>query len=110
VNDDEADEFMKEWGEWAKWSDARSMVQSANYMGYTRGKEDGIKAASASHAAEVEALRSALERLLESDPDGAIANASETELCEAANDHAADPVIREQAAAILQARAALKGD
>lgn len=57
--------------------------------------------------AEIARLRAALHRLLNSDPGGAIANATEDDLCEAANDFNADPVIREQAASVLQARAAL---
>lgn len=55
-----------------------------------------------------EPLYEALVRLLGSDPDGAIANASEDELTGAANDENADPVIREQAASVLQARAAAR--
>lgn len=55
-----------------------------------------------------EPLYEALVRLLGSDPDGAIANASEDELTGAANDANADPVIREQAASVLQARAAAR--
>lgn len=52
-------------------------------------------------------LVGALDRLLNSDPDGAIATASDDDLTLAANDMEADPVIREQAEAVLQARAAL---
>lgn len=59
--------------------------------------------------AEVERLRAALSRLLTSDPTGAIANAADDELRFAVNDERADPVVREQAASILQARAALAG-
>lgn len=55
----------------------------------------------------VKQLVGALDRLLNSDPDGAIATASEDDLTLAANDMEADPVIREQAASVLQARAAL---
>lgn len=55
----------------------------------------------------VQKLVGALGRLLDSDPEGAIATASEDDLTMAANDMGADPVIREQAAAVLQARAAL---
>ena len=49
----------------------------------------------------------ALKRLLSSDPEGAIANASEEDLTFAANDIEAHPIVREQAAAILQSRAAI---
>ena len=57
--------------------------------------------------AEIERLRAALHRLLNSDPTGAIATATAADLEQAANDADADPVVREQAAAVLQGRAAL---
>lgn len=58
-------------------------------------------------AEQIKLLREALARLLSSDPEGAIATASEDDLTEAANDASADPVVREQAASVLQARSAL---
>lgn len=48
-----------------------------------------------------------LSRLLKSDPSGEIATASDELLTAAVNDESASPVVREQAAAILQARAAI---
>lgn len=45
-----------------------------------------------------------LDRLLKSDPTGAISTASDELLEQAANDENADPVVREQADALLQAR------
>lgn len=45
-----------------------------------------------------------LDRLLKSDPTGAISTASDELLEQAANDENADQVVREQAAALLQAR------
>lgn len=58
-------------------------------------------------AEQIKVLRDALARLLSSDPEGAIATASEDDLTEAANDASADPVVREQAASVLQARSVL---
>ena len=53
---------------------------------------------------DVAELRDALRRLLTSDPTGSIPNASDEELRFAATDENADPIVREQAAAVLQAR------
>lgn len=41
---DEAEEFMHEWGDWAKWSDARAMVQEAFSRGFAAGKKDAAAA------------------------------------------------------------------
>jgi len=59
----------------------------------------------AAREAEIARLREALVRLLSSDKG--IAAATEDELTEAANDTTQNDLLREQAAAILQARAAL---
>ena len=56
---------------------------------------------------EVERLRVGLTRLLDSDPDGAIATATEQDLREAWHDTSAECVVREQAGAVLHARALL---
>ena len=56
---------------------------------------------------EVERLRVGLTRLLDSDPDGAIATATEQDLREAWHDTKAECVVREQAGAVLHARALL---
>jgi hypothetical protein len=52
-------------------------------------------------------LAQALRDLLNSDPDGAIAQATDAELAEAVADASADPIVRSQAAAVLGARKAL---
>lgn len=52
-------------------------------------------------------LAQALRDLLNSDPDGAIAQATDAELAEAVADASADLIIRSQAAAVLGAREAL---
>ena len=57
--------------------------------------------------AQADQLVRALKRLLDSDSDGDIAKASSDELADAATDMKTDPVVREQAAAVLQARRAL---
>jgi hypothetical protein len=55
-----------------------------------------------------DALVKALDRLFRAaDESGAALSATEDELCEAANDSAAEPIVREQAAAVLECRAAL---
>lgn len=53
-----------------------------------------------------EEMGEALSRLLDSDPNGAIATASDEVLLHATYDTQADAIVREQAAAILQARVA----
>ncbi len=54
-----------------------------------------------------ERLRTALERLLNSDPTGSIATATDDELREAVGDEATDSIVRQQAAAVLLAREVL---
>jgi hypothetical protein len=62
----------------------------------------------ASMRASRDALAMALARLFAAaDESGAVLAASEDDLCVAANDMDADPIVREQAAAVLQCRAAL---
>lgn len=68
---------------------------------------NGADLANARLIAAAPELLAALQNLLASDKDGEIACATEDALCEAANDANADSVVREQAAAILQARAAI---
>lgn len=58
-------------------------------------------------AALIEEMGKALSRLLNSDKEGAIATASDDVLMEATYDTQAGKVVREQAAAVLQARAVL---
>jgi hypothetical protein len=48
---DQAEEFLRDWGDWAKWSDARAMVQEA----YSRGYADGAKTAQQEKAQPAEA-------------------------------------------------------
>ena len=43
MNDEEANAFMYEWGDWAKWSDARAMVQAAYERGMAAGLEQEKK-------------------------------------------------------------------
>ena len=50
------DRFMHGWGEWAKWSDAREMVQAAHDLGARNERQ----AASAGRAELVEALQQAV--------------------------------------------------
>lgn len=56
---------------------------------------------------ENERLRTALEQLLNSDPTGSIATATDDELREAVGDEATRSIVRQQAAAVLLAREAL---
>lgn len=56
---------------------------------------------------EKDELLNALKRLINSDPTGEIPNASDDDLQAAVNDENAGPIVREQAASILQARAAI---
>lgn len=57
--------------------------------------------------AEIKALRHALARLIDSDPDGAIATASDDELHAVWQNTEVDGVVREQAGSVLEARALL---
>jgi endonuclease III len=69
---------------------------------------DKLRAELASVRASRDALLMALARLFAAaDESGAVLAASEDDLCAAANDMGADPIVREQAAAVLQCRAAL---
>lgn len=56
---------------------------------------------------EIKALRHALARLIDSDPTGAIATASDDDLSAAWQDTSAECVVREQAGSVLEARAQL---
>lgn len=53
MNREEADKFIREWGDWAKWSDAREMVQAAYGRGYATGVEQGKKDALAANGVVV---------------------------------------------------------
>lgn len=64
-----------------------------------------MPSAAPSRPQPVDLLRASLVRLLASDKN--IAMATDDELQGAVEDSAADPLVREQAAAVLQARAAL---
>jgi hypothetical protein len=67
-----------------------------------------VRAELAALRASRDALAEALARLFAAaDESGAVLAASEDDLCAAANDMGADPIVREQAAAVLQCRAVL---
>jgi hypothetical protein len=69
-----------------------------------------LRAELAAIRASRDALAEALARLFAAaDESGAVLAASEDDLCAAANDMGADPIVREQAAAVLQCRAVLAG-
>lgn len=87
----------------AHGQEAIEAVQAAkDYLASMSGQRDAT--------GEDRTLRAALERLLNSDPTGAIATASDDVLRHAAADMAAGPVIREQAASVLQARETLRSN
>jgi hypothetical protein len=69
---------------------------------------DTLRAENAALRASRDELLEALQRLLKAADEHAIAETSEELLCEAANDPDADPAVREQAAAVLQVRAAIR--
>jgi endonuclease III len=76
----------------------------------TRAYIASLVAELASMRASRDALAEALARLFAAaDESGAVLAASEDDLCAAANDMGADPIVREQAAAVLQCRAVLAG-
>lgn len=91
------------WGDrWLKYED-----QAKEMIAMVRKYVPQDAALIRRQAEQIKLLREALARLLSSDPEGAIATASEDDLTEAANDASADPVVREQAASVLQARSVL---
>lgn len=77
---------------------SRAAVQKAEWQAQTNSEMNSLQSLNAE-------LLEALKRMLASDKG--IAAATDSDLQAAVNDQAADPMVREQAAAVLQSRAAI---